>query len=66
MQINEAPWERVLRFAAGLCILSLLFILEGNARWFGLLGLPLIITGVVGVCPLYTILGISTLKKKAP
>ena len=64
MKKNEALFERILRVAAGIGILSLLFILEGNNRYFGLLGIIPIITGTTGVCPLYTILGISTIRKK--
>ena len=64
MKKNEASFERILRVLAGLAILSLLFILEGNSRYFGLLGIIPIITGTTGVCPLYTILGISTIRKK--
>ncbi len=64
MKKNEAQIERILRVLAGVAILSLLFILEGNNRYFGLLGIIPIITGTMGVCPLYTILGISTLRKK--
>ena len=63
MKKNEATYERVLRVLAGLGILSLLFILEGNIRYIGLLGIIPIITGTTGICPLYTLFGISTLKK---
>ncbi len=64
MKKNEAPIERILRVVAGIAILSLVFILEGNSRYFGLLGIIPIITGTTGVCPLYTVLGVSTCSKK--
>ncbi|TAL17977.1 DUF2892 domain-containing protein [bacterium] len=63
MKKNVGNVERAARVAAGLGILSLVFILEGNIRFLGLLGIVPIITGSTGICPLYTTLGISTIKK---
>jgi hypothetical protein len=63
MQKNVGNAERVIRVLAGLGILSLVFILEGNIRFIGLLGIVPILTGSTGICPLYTVLGISTIKK---
>jgi hypothetical protein len=55
---NEHAIERVLRIALGLFLLSLAFI--GPKTPWGFLGVIPILTGLVGSCPLYTILGIST------
>jgi hypothetical protein len=63
MQKNVGNAERVIRVLAGLGILSLVFILEGNIRFIGLHGIVPILTGSTGICPLYTVLGISTIKK---
>jgi hypothetical protein len=41
-------------------LLSLFFVLEGNARYLGLLGLVMIATGVFRFCPAYTLLGMNT------
>jgi len=41
-------------------LLSLFMILEGNARWFGLIGVVMLLTGLVNFCPLYTLLGFNT------
>jgi hypothetical protein len=38
----------------------LLFVLEGGAKWFGLIGLVPLATAVFGYCPLYSLLGMST------
>ena len=45
-------------------LLSLLFMLESGWRYIGLVGIIPILTGLTGNCPLYTVLGISTIKKK--
>jgi hypothetical protein len=45
---------------AGLAILSLLFILEGGARLWGLAGLVPLLTGLLGYCPAYSLFGLNT------
>ncbi|MFT4625084.1 MAG: hypothetical protein ACI8PZ_003750 [Myxococcota bacterium] len=58
---NEHMLDRALRVAGGLGLLSVLAI--GPVPGWGLLGLiglvPLV-TGAVGSCPIYTMLGMST------
>jgi hypothetical protein len=44
----------------GLGLLSLLFLLEGQIRFVGLVGLVPLLTATLGFCPLYTLLGVST------
>lgn len=60
MKRNVGTVDRTIRIVAGLLLLSLVFILEGNARWWGLAGLLPLATGVVGWCALYIPLGIDT------
>ncbi len=55
---NEHPVERVLRVALGLGLLSLTFL--GPKTFWGYLGLVPLATGLLGTCPLYTLLGFST------
>lgn len=55
---NEHVAERVLRVSLGLAVLSLAFI--GPKTNWGFLGLVPLATGLLGSCPLYTLLGIST------
>jgi Protein of unknown function (DUF2892) len=55
---NEHPIERVIRVALGLTVLSFAFV--GPQTAWGFLGLIPILTGIVGSCPAYTLLGIST------
>jgi hypothetical protein len=61
--VNEHPVERVIRVLVGLVGISLVFVGPKTALgWFGIIPLP---TGVTGLCPLYTLLGISTCPRKA-
>jgi hypothetical protein len=60
MTCNVGTADRILRALAGLALLSLLVLLDGNARWLGLIGLVPLLTAAVRFCPLYTALGIHT------
>lgn len=62
MTHNIGTVDKTLRVVVGLALLSLLFFVEGNARWWGLVGLGPILTVVLGWCPGYSILGVSTRK----
>jgi hypothetical protein len=55
---NEGFADRLLRILAGLALLALVFF--GPQTPFGWIGLVPLITGVVGFCPLYRLLGINT------
>lgn len=55
---NEGTIDRTLRVVIGLVGISLVFF--GPKSYLGLIGLLPLITGLVGNCPLYSILGINT------
>ena len=55
---NEHPIERVLRVIVGAGLLSLVFV--GPQTLWGLVGLVPLLTGMVGTCPIYSLLGWST------
>ncbi len=59
---NEGTADRVLRVAVGLGVLSLAFI--GPRTPWAWLGLVPVITGALGSCPLYTVLGFRTCPPK--
>jgi len=61
---NIHPVERVLRVLIGIGILALAF--AGPETPWGYIGLAPIATGLIGSCPVYTLLGFSTLPKKNP
>ena len=60
MTQNVGSADRVLRIVLGLALLALPFVLEGGARWLGLIGLVPLLTGIAGSCPAYRLLGIRT------
>ena len=60
MTANVGGTDRILRIVVGIALLSLFFVLEGNARYLGLIGLVMIATGLFRFCPAYTLLGMNT------
>lgn len=62
MTKNEGNLDRAVRVIAGLVILSLAFV--GPKSAWGYIGLLPIITGLVGVCPAYSLFGINTCPAK--
>jgi hypothetical protein len=59
---NEGTVDRIVRIALGIGILSLTFL--GPKSALGLVGLVPLLTGVVGFCPLYRLIGINTCAPK--
>jgi hypothetical protein len=55
---NEGTLDRAIRVVAGLAILSLTVF--GPHTLWGLVGAVPLLTGLVGFCPLYRLLGIRT------
>jgi hypothetical protein len=65
MKLNVGGIDRVLRIAAGVALLALVFVLDGGARWLGLVGLVPLATGLAGYCPAYALFGLSTCPTQA-
>ena len=61
MKKNIHNIERVIRVVLGFIFLSLIFV--GPKSLWGLVGILPILTGLIGWCPPYQLLGISTCKK---
>ncbi len=64
--VNEAGWDRIVRVVLGLVLLYLWLggVLSGTlAIVLGIIGIILLITGIVGFCPLYRVLGFATRKQ---
>lgn len=59
---NEGTIDRTLRVIAGLALISLVFV--GPQTPFGWIGVVPLITGLVGWCPVYTLLGLNTCPMK--
>jgi hypothetical protein len=60
---NLGKIDRVVRLVAGVAVIALGLVFR---NWFGLIGLVLLLTAGIGVCPLYLPFGISTRKPAAP
>ena len=64
MHANVGGVDRVVRIIIGLAVLALWFVLEGSARWWALVGLLPLATGLIGWCPAYFPFGITTCKSQ--
>ncbi len=62
MSRNEGTLDRVLRIILGLVLLSLIFV--GPQTMWGLVGIVPLVTGLFGICPVYSVLGIKTCRAK--
>jgi hypothetical protein len=60
MSTNVGSIDRAVRVLLGLALLSAFFLVAGPLRWLALAGLVLLVTAAIGVCPLYSVLGINT------
>ncbi len=58
MKTNEGTVDRVLRIVAGLALIGLAA--TGKVGAWGYIGVVPLLTGAIGWCPLYTVLGIKT------
>lgn len=62
---NEAVWDRVARGVVGLILLALAIFAVVHAGWaiaFYILGAVLLLTGIIGWCPLYALFKTKTKK----
>jgi len=60
MKRNVGTIDRSFRAIAGLAVLALYFVLEGDMRYWALVGLGPLGTALIGWCPPYMIFGIDT------
>lgn len=58
---NEGTVDRALRIIVGVALLALFFIYpDASWRYWTLLGIVPLATGLIGSCPVYSLLGMST------
>lgn len=62
MPTNEGTIDRILRIVAGLGILSLVFV--GPQTPWGWIGVVPLLTGLIGHCPAYSLMGLNTCPMK--
>jgi len=58
LKVNEHPIERTVRVILGVGLVAAAA--TGRIGVWGYIGVVPILTGLMGTCPLYTVLGIST------
>jgi hypothetical protein len=63
MKSNVGTIDRVLRMTIGIVLIGLAA--TGTVGWWGWLGIVPFATGLIGWCPPYAILGLSSCKMKA-
>lgn len=63
MQQNIGNIDKSIRIVIGLALIALVFV--GPQTPWGWIGVPVVLIALVGICPLYKILGLSTCKKCA-
>jgi hypothetical protein len=57
MKNNLGESDRIFRLAAGLAIITIGLVAKS---WWGLIGIPLLVTAALGHCPVYLLFGINT------
>jgi len=58
MKLNIGGIDRILRIVVGIVLIAL--VATGNIGWWGWIGVVPLLTGLLRICPLYSILGINT------
>lgn len=62
---NVGSVDRIVRIVAGLLILSLFFVYpDASWRYWTLLGIVPLLTGLFSTCALYSLIGVNTNSKK--
>lgn len=63
MNANVGKIDKAVRLVLALVLFSLLFILQGDIKWLGLLGVIPLATGLLNWCPIWMLLGVNTCKR---
>lgn len=61
MRVNEGTVDRGLRVLGGVALIALAA--TGTVGVWGWIGVVPLLTGAVGICPLYSVLGINTCRR---
>lgn len=61
MKVNEGNLDRIIRVVLGLIIIGIGIY---NQSWWGAVGLLPLLTGLMGYCALYSVLGINTCPRR--
>lgn len=63
MHANVGKIDKGVRLVLAIALFSLYFLLQGDAKWLGLLGLVPLMTGLISWCPLYLLFGVNTCER---
>ena len=58
MTVNEGKLDRAVRIVLGMALIAMVFI--GPQTPWGWIGAVPLLTGLIGYCPIYSVLGIKT------
>ena len=66
LKTNVGGIDKILRIAVGLALIVWFFMDQGTGfwHWAKLIGIVPVLTGLMGSCPLYSMLGLSTCPMK--
>lgn len=62
MKTNEGTIDRAVRVIAGLVLIGLAY--TGSIGAWGYIGVVPLLTGIIGICPAYSIFGLNTCPMK--
>jgi hypothetical protein len=62
MRQNEGSLDRALRVIVGIGLIAMVFV--GPKTAWGWIGVVPLLTGLVGVCPLYRLIGMNTCPRR--
>lgn len=62
MKTNEGTIDRAVRIIAGLALIALAY--TATIGVWGYIGIVPLLTGIIGICPAYSILGLNTCPMK--
>jgi hypothetical protein len=60
MKSNVGGIDKIVRILAGVGLLAFFAIGEGTTRYWGLVGIVPLATGLFNFCPLYSLIGVNT------
>jgi hypothetical protein len=63
MQANVGGFDRIARIVIGVALILFALLSSSEYRWWGLIGLVPLFTGLVRWCPLYVPFGIKSCRK---
>lgn len=64
MQANVGGLDRIARIVLGIALILFALLSTSEYRWWGLIGIVFLFTGLVRWCPLYVPFGVKTCRTR--